>query len=292
LNNTPIYNKNDNESERKCEEFIGQFITCEKIDECEFPKIAYQVHHHSKTCKRKKNGQSYCCFNIPWFPMDKTKILDPLKSDEYNDSEMNEIKCNYENVRIKLAELYKAPPDLSFNEFLLNIVGLNKTQYYTLICYSISKPTVFLKHEVNAIKINAYNKNILNLFGSNMDIQFILDVHSCAQYFINYISKNRGELSKTLQSVTKQLQKWNGTLREKLYDLSNTFLNTSEFSAQECVYYILGLPICQCSRKVTFINTSLPEDRICIFKSRKQLKELPEDSGDVFAPGKIEAYEK
>lgn len=261
LNNSPIYKENDDKSRKKCEEFIDQFITCEKIEESEFAKISYQIHHHSKTCKRRRNGRSYCRFNIPWFPMDKTTILEPLQSDEYDDSEIYEIECNYENVRMKLAELYKAPPDITFNEFL-NALGLNKSQYYTLICYSISRPTVFLKREVNAIKINAYNKNILDLFGSNMDIQFIVYVYSCAQYVINYISKSRGELSKTLENIRKQLHKGDGTLCEKLYHLSNTFLNTSEFSAQECVYYILGFPICECSRQVTFINTSLPENRI------------------------------
>ena len=90
----------------------------------------------------------------------------------------------------------------------------------------------------------------------------------------------------------KELNEGNGTLKEKLCHLSNTFLNTSEFLAQECVYYILGYPICECSREVVFINTSLPEDRIRIFKSKKELKKLPEDSEDVFADGKIEAYVK
>ena len=125
-----------------------------------------------------------------------------------------------------------------------------------------------------------------------MDIQFIVDVYSCAQYVINYISKSRGELSKTLQDIVKQLHKGNTTLPEKLHHLTNTFLNTSEFSAQECVYYILGYPISECSREIVFINTTLPDDRIRIFKPKKQLQELPDDSEDVFTPGKIEAYEK
>ena len=86
--------------------------------------------------------------------------------------------------------MYKEPPELSFSEFL-NSLELNVCEYYTLIRYSIAKPTVFLKREVNAIKINAYNKKLLELFGSK-DIQFILDVYSCAHYVINYISKSRG----------------------------------------------------------------------------------------------------
>ena len=189
LNNSPIYKENDDESRKQCEEFIDQLITCEKIDESDFSKIAYQVHHHSKSCKRKKNGQSYCRFNIPWFPMDKTIIVEPLKNNEHDDFELEKIKLNFEKVRTKLAEFYKASPEMTFIEFL-NTVGLTKDEYYTVICYSISKPTVFLKREVNAIKIKAYNPRILNLFGSNMDIQFIVDIYSCAQYVINYISKS------------------------------------------------------------------------------------------------------
>ena len=73
LNDSPIFKENE-DSRKKCEEFIDELITCAKIDESEFPNIAYQMHHHSRTCKRKKKGRSYCRFNIPWFPMDELKF--------------------------------------------------------------------------------------------------------------------------------------------------------------------------------------------------------------------------
>lgn len=68
LNESPIYTPDSEEARIRCEHFIYEIITCEKRDVSKFPNIAYQVHHHTKTCKRKKNGRSYCRFHIPWFP--------------------------------------------------------------------------------------------------------------------------------------------------------------------------------------------------------------------------------
>ena len=71
--------------------------------------------------------------------------------------------------------------------------------------------------------------------------------NACCHYIVNYISKDKAELSQALNSVMKHLQSpnVNMSLAKKFNELGNTFLNCSEFSAQECVYYILGLPICR-----------------------------------------------
>ena len=186
-------------SRKACEEFIDKVITCEKLVDSEFPAIQYQIHKHTRTCKRKTNEGTVCRFHIPWFPMDRTTIFEPFNKDELDEVEREFIEQHYKRVRTMLGNMYKTTPDISFNEFLLQ-VNLNKDEYYNVVRFSISRPTVILKREVKAIRVNAYNKTILQCWQANMDIQFILDVYSCANYVINYISKSRGELSNLIFS--------------------------------------------------------------------------------------------
>ena len=49
-------------------------------------------------------------------------------------------------MRTKLGNMYKTTPDISFNEFLLE-VNLNEEEYYNVVRFSISRPTVVLKTE-------------------------------------------------------------------------------------------------------------------------------------------------
>lgn len=53
------------------------------------------------------------------------------------------------------------------------------------------------------------------------------------------------------------------SIKEKMRFLGNTFLNASEFTAQEAVFYTLPRPLSKFSRKCVFINTNKPEKRIC-----------------------------
>ena len=130
----------------------------------------------------------------------------------------------------------------------------------------------------------------VELFHANMDIQFITDVYSCVNYIFNYLCKSRGELSKLLYKICKEITKGNRSLFEKLRELANTFLHSSEFSAQECAYYLLSMPLSICSRQVVFINTSPPERRIRVVKSKRELEQLPEDSDDVFISNSLEPW--
>lgn len=52
------------------------------------------------------------------------------------------------------------------------------------------------------------------------------------------------------------------------------------------------MPILTSSREVVFINTNLPENRINVIKTKKQLSELDNDSIDVFMPCSLNAYVK
>jgi hypothetical protein len=175
FNDCPTYIAGNDESKRACEEFADKLITCEKLDKSEFPAIEYQIHKHSRTCKKRTPKGIVCRFHVPWYPMDKTTIFEPFTEYEYENIDQVKIEMNYKLVRTELAHMFKDPPEMSFNDFLTKI-NLSRNEYCNVIRHSISKPTMILKREVNAIKVNAYNRNILQLFQANMDIQMILDV--------------------------------------------------------------------------------------------------------------------
>jgi hypothetical protein len=106
--------------------------------------------------------------------------------------------------------------------------------------------TVFLKRESNEIFINGYNKDILDVHKANMDLQYVLDPHACITlikclyYMVNYINKsNRGQ-SDLIRAAIEESNNGNLTLRQKLSLIGNSFLNSTEVSAQEAAYIILG----------------------------------------------------
>lgn len=86
LNDAPMYNPINETSRKQCIQFIDELITCEKKSEVDLSAVQYQVHKHSKTCKRKTTKGTTCRFHIPWFPMKETMILEPLCHDDFDDA--------------------------------------------------------------------------------------------------------------------------------------------------------------------------------------------------------------
>ncbi|GBL97742.1 hypothetical protein AVEN_20311-1 [Araneus ventricosus] len=102
--------------------------------------------------------------------------------------------------------------------------------------------------------ISFYNSELPMLHEANMDLQFITDMYACATYVLNYLNKSNSGMSKLLREAASEIRQGNRSIKDQLRMLGNTFLNASEFSAQEAVYYILALPLSNRSRQCTFIN--------------------------------------
>ena len=304
LENAPKYIKNDQESYDTCVKFIDEFITCK--NDLTHKYIASQFHKHTFTChkndpkkKFSKSAQTKCRFHFPRCPLPRTYILEPLEDDilnidvhEQNFSKiMADLKkrlVKRKNIQTKLSER-----DLNdtFDEFLLKL-NLNLEQYILALRSSIKDSTVFLVRNLNGIMINNYNPLLLNLLQSNMDIQFILNIWACVKYIVSYVSKSEKHMSKTLMNCVKSLKQGNNTIRERFRKIANAFLYATETSAQECVYLVLGLHLSYSSRGFIFINTSLPENRQHMLKSKKELENLDPDSHDVFCNDLLYYYTK
>lgn len=101
-----------------------------------------------------------------------------------------------------------------------------------------------------------------------MDIQFILDMYSCANYILNYLNKSISGLPRLMHVIINEVKRGNYTMKNQLRLIKNAFLKTSEFGSQEAVCYILALILSMCSREVVFVNTNNPTNRIQIVKSK------------------------
>jgi len=178
---------------------------------------------------------------------------------------------------------------MDFQTFLQSL-GMEEEMYYMAIRSSLSCKKVFLKRALNEIRINAYNKVLLQCWRANMDLQYVLDPYACAMYIVSYIAKSQRGMSNLLFHATQEAREGNDHLKDQVRKIGHKFLNHVEVSAQEAVYFVLQIPLKQSSRQVVFINTSPKEQRVVMLKSPVVLQKLSDDSPDITATSILQRY--
>ena len=117
---------------------------------------------------------------------------------------------------------------------------MSESDYLKIIQSSLQSLTIFLKHSPCDIRINAFNKEILELHHANMDLKFITESWSCAMYVLKYINKSKRGISRLLHDAIEEVKRGNFTIHIQLRHMANKFLNASELSAQEAVHYSIS----------------------------------------------------
>lgn len=177
--------------------------------------------------------------------MDQTRILLPITA---GDGRLGQLK----QQATKMREALETKVFDSLDAFLVDC-NCTYERYLDVIRSSISRPTVMLKRSMSQLWTNSFNPWIAGKLGSNMDLQFILEVFSCAAYVVDYVNKsNRGISSFQRELVKLQEehpdQDYGGLL--KLASLK--MLNSVEMAAQEAAWYLLRQSMSEASRKVLF----------------------------------------
>ena len=121
-----------------------------------------------------------------------TNILEPLEFDA-STATKEEIAANAalkETTRriYTLIDTYeKSDTDLDniTIQDLFNEPYMTEEQYVAALRSCINRPTIFLKRDLNEIRINAYNETILHLWKANMDLQYILDLYACFRILVS-----------------------------------------------------------------------------------------------------------
>ena len=212
-------------------------------------------------------------------------ILEPLSED----LKTPDLKNSLTEIRAFMKVLYKNPEVLSFQDILAKL-HMTEEKYILAVRCSLKQTQVFLKRSNQEIAINCYNKDMLNLFESNMDLQFILEEYGLASYIINYVSKTDAGLSKLLRDASSDVKDGNTTIKDKFRNIANVFLNSNLMSAQEATYHVLSLPLSKMSRQCVFINTSPINERVLILKPREKLQKLSGESTDIFMKDVFKKY--
>lgn len=201
-----------------------------------------QVHKHTFTCYKKTDNR--CRFNIPYWPMDQTRVLLPITADDGRRVQLKRKSTAMQNVlETKTFE--------TLEEFL-NDCNCTYEYYLDVIRASINRPTVLLKRSMSELWTNPFNPWIANILRSNMDLQFIPEAFSCAAYVVEYVNKtNRGISSLHRDLVKLQEEYPDQDYTALLKKLSLKMLNSVEMSAQEAAWYLLRQPMSEASRKVS-----------------------------------------
>ena len=191
LDNAPVFGVDKDED---VVAYIDRIITCSKPEsDPELQDLVNrQTHRHSHTCRKK--SKNICRFNYPQPPMRCTQILYPLDNDT-SPAVAKSSKELWNSMKNKLND-FKEGKDITFDE-LLQELGVSERQYILAIRSSLNSPTIFLKRSPNELRINNYNPTCLRAWRANMDIQYVLDVYTCAMYIVSYISKAQKGMSES-----------------------------------------------------------------------------------------------
>jgi ATP-dependent exoDNAse (exonuclease V) alpha subunit len=228
--------------------------------------------------------------------MDRTRILLPILKDE--DEEMcadMKTKINEFNKQIDNELDHNSANISSFDDLLermSNALGFEvDVNFYVLATRkTIKRPKIFLKRAPRDCRSNAYNKKILLLMRSNMDIQFVLDAYACVGYIVDYINKSSRGLSRLLRLCIEDCRKGNKTIQQQMKACCDILYNSREVSAQEAAWLGLRLPMCVTTICVEFIHSGPPESRQKMLKNYSELEKLPPNSTDIYRQGLIDRY--
>lgn len=273
--------------------FVDRFITC-SVSDASPDNLAAQSHNHSYFyClqKRGKHGSFHCRFGFPKPPLDATRLLRPLPDDLSADQKRACVIYS-QTIRAGVKSLDAdsgSSGNLTFFDFLVRL-NLTFEQYLLGLRAPLTQPALFVKRDLNAIRINPYNPKLLEMQNSNVDTQFVLEPYSAPAYINSYMMKTNLTLSRLLQDACRRAREETNNPSEVLRAMGNALLNGQEICAQHAVYGTIGLPFRGSSRTVVFIPTSPPAERAFLIKPDWELRCLPAGSTDCMAMGPVEKY--
>ena len=183
-------------------------------------------------------------------------------------------------------------PKASFKDLpdVLEKCNLTAEQYREYVDNLSTAPTIHLRRRPDECWINQYNPHLLRVWDANMDIQYILDDYSCAQYMLGYVAKPEHEMSELLTEVVKEVRKSKPNTKEmdEMKHIMHAYVQHREVSAQEAVARVCSLPLKGCTRTVVFLQTD--EDGLRMSKPMSKLKEMDPDTDEVWMSGIPEKY--
>ena len=261
--------------------YVDRYVSCSsEVKENTKQYLKYQVHTHSSTCRKK--GEFRCRFNFPIPPFPKTVILHPLKDRTQKDTN------NFSRIQDYLDSEH-VKDSSSFSDMLMYL-SLSELEYVRAVRSSLKDSRIFLKRKPCESRINAYMKNLIDVYKANHDIQLCLNSKAVIFYIVNYIQKSDRGVSLGLRKINEQYKDQRISLDEQIKLIGDVFLKYSEICIQECIYMILGLHMTHMSRECKVIVTKSKCERDRVLKHSGDLGNLEDDSDNIYSNDYYEDY--
>ncbi|XP_026285113.2 uncharacterized protein LOC113211074 [Frankliniella occidentalis] len=290
--------------------FIDALITCDSSH----PLAERNKHHHTSTCYKNKHirhrfvtkrltdqeKHRHCRFGAPYFPTPTTRIVFPLRAEEDERREEDRGDMDWPTYIEYLRELrLKLKDVLAAKDCPDTLAGVWKAArcpddatYELAIRTGVRRPQVLYKRAVVDRWTNPHLDWQLQAFLANGDFQIILDVYSLANYCVGYVTKAEKNHSQLHNEIIRLRRDHGFDDRTLMRMLCSRTLRAKETSAQEAAWVLMKFPLCETSRKCTFIDTSPPEERVHCPKPAKDIRNLPEGSTDLWYPDVYDVYSR
>ena len=104
---------------------------------------------------------------------------------------------------------------------VLHHLQIDKSEFYNCLSIAASPDyELHLKRSPNSCFINNYNPIIIIAWQANIDIQPVLNHHTCVTYLCSYMFKGETHCSEAIRAAAKKAKKDNLGLKESLKKIS------------------------------------------------------------------------
>ena len=200
------------------ENTISACLPDPKVDSTLYELVkTYQIHQHSKTCRRYKNDN--CCFLFGRFFTDKTIVAKPLNSN-LSDAKKKEILTERSNILKTVSDYineYLNPSKHYFydvqredyieaksTEEILNMLDINVDAYYKSLEISDDNDfQIHLRQNPTSCFVNNYFKVSLEAWEANMGIQPVFNEKKAVAYICAYLSTSEDTCSNAMKQTLK-----------------------------------------------------------------------------------------
>ena len=204
----------------------------------------------------------------------------------------NYIDDNLNPSRVNVVDptKYNFTQSLNIQE-ILNELKIPEDDYYkTLSILKDEDLELHLKRQPNSCFVNNYFDVGLKAWHANMDIQPVNE-YKVITYMCQYFSKTEDQCSQAMKQAAEEAFENSMHHHDTMKTTAKAYLNSRECSVQEAVYHILPeLKLRRIFPAVGFVNTNIPEERVKVLLSKKELSKIPNGSSNIFKKSNIDRF--
>ena len=150
---------------------------------------------------------------------------------------------------------------------------------------------LYLECPTGTCFVNNYFDIGLLAWEANIEIQPVFNYHKAVTYVCSYLSKEEDECSQAMKQAFKETLEKRASYYEQMKTIAHAYSSKRECSLQEAVYHIMPeLWLRKVFPAVVNVSSDVPEKRVKMILSKKELSLLPEDSTDIYKRNMVSRY--